>query len=37
VEEGEALTVLEVESSWGWATNESGDSGWVPLECLGRD
>jgi hypothetical protein len=22
------------EAEWGWATNESGQSGWVPLECL---
>jgi hypothetical protein len=34
VEEGETVAVLLMESSWGWATNESGDSGWVPLECL---
>jgi len=34
VEEGETVTVLLMESGWGWATNESGDSGWVPLECL---
>ena len=34
VEEGETVTVLLMESSWGWATNESGKSGWVPLEYL---
>ena len=34
VEEGETVTVLLMESGWGWATNESGQSGWVPLECL---
>jgi uncharacterized protein YgiM (DUF1202 family) len=34
VEEGETVTVLLMESGWGWATNESGKSGWVPLECL---
>ena len=36
VEEGETVTVLLVESSWGWVTNEGGQSGWVPLEYLGR-
>ena len=36
VEEDETVTVLLVESSWCWATNESGQSGWVPLEYLGR-
>jgi hypothetical protein len=36
VEEGETVTVLLVESGWAWATNESGQSGWVPLEYLGR-
>ena len=34
VEEGETVTLLLVESGWGWATNESGQSGWVPLEYL---
>jgi uncharacterized protein YgiM (DUF1202 family) len=34
VEEGEAVTVLLTESGWAWATNESGESGWVPLEHL---
>jgi len=34
VEEGETVTVEFEESSWGWATNESGQNGWVPLECL---
>ena len=23
-----------MESGWGWATNESGQSGWVPMEYL---
>ena len=35
VEEGETVAVLPVESGWGWATNESGQSGWVPMECVG--
>ena len=30
----ETVTVLLMESGWGWATNESGQSGWVPLEHL---
>ena len=34
VDEGETVTVLLMESGWGWATNESGQSGWVPLEYL---
>jgi len=34
VEEGETVTVLLVESGWGWAINESGESGWVPSEHL---
>ena len=34
VEEGETVTVLLMESGWGWATNASGDSGWVPLDHL---
>ena len=34
VGEGETLTVEFVESGWGWASNESAESGWVPLECL---
>jgi uncharacterized protein YgiM (DUF1202 family) len=36
VEEGETITVLFMESGWGWVTNESGQSGWVPLEYLVR-
>ena len=36
VEEGETVTVLLMESSWGWVTNESGQSGWVPLENLAQ-
>ena len=36
VDEGETVTVLLMESGWGWASNESGRSGWVPLEYLGR-
>jgi hypothetical protein len=36
VEAGETVTVSLVESGWGWATNGSGQSGWVPLEYLGR-
>ena len=32
VEEGETVTVLLVESGWGWATNECGLGGWVPME-----
>ena len=36
VEEGETVTVLLMESGWGWATNESGQSGWVPLTHLQR-
>ena len=34
VDEGETVTVLLMESGWGWAANESGQSGWVPLEYL---
>jgi hypothetical protein len=34
VEEGETVTVLLMESQWGWVTDESGRSGWVPLEWL---
>ena len=34
LEEGETVTVLLMESGWGWITNESGQSGWVPLESL---
>ena len=30
-EEGETVTVLLMESGWGWATRESG---WVPLGGL---
>jgi len=37
VEEGERVTVLLMESGWGWVTNESGQSGWVPLEYLAED
>ena len=33
VEVGEVLTVEFQESGWAWATEESG---WVPLENLGR-
>ena len=36
VEEGETVTVLLMESGWGWVTNESGQSGWVPLENLAQ-
>jgi hypothetical protein len=34
VEEGEMVAVEFLESGWGWVTRESGQSGWVPLECL---
>ena len=34
VEERKTVTVLLMESGWGWATNESGHSGWVPREYL---
>ena len=34
VDEGETVTVLLMESGWGWVSNESGQSGWVPLEYL---
>jgi hypothetical protein len=34
VEEGETVTVEFEEAEWGWATNEGGKSGWVPLEYL---
>ena len=34
VEEGETVTVLLMESGWGCAINESGESGWVPLVYL---
>jgi hypothetical protein len=34
VEEGVTVTVLLVESGWAWATNESGQSGWVALDHL---
>ena len=37
VEKGETVTVSFMESSWGWVTNESGESGWVPLEYLSRE
>ena len=34
MEERQTVTALLTESGWGWATKESGQSGWVPLECL---
>jgi hypothetical protein len=34
LEDGEMVTVEFVESGWGWATRDSGESGWVPLECI---
>ena len=34
---GEVLTVEFEESSWAWATNEGGESGWVPLQNLDTD
>ena len=34
VEEGETLTVEFTEAEWGWATKESGQRGWVTMECL---
>jgi len=34
VEEGETVTVLLMESGWGWATKNGGQSGWVPLGHL---
>ncbi len=37
VEVGEVLTVEFEESHWAWATKESGESGWVPLENLDTD
>jgi uncharacterized protein YgiM (DUF1202 family) len=37
VDEGETVTVEFVESGWGWVTNESGRSGWVPLEHLAEE
>jgi uncharacterized protein YgiM (DUF1202 family) len=34
VQEGETVTVQFEESEWGWATNQNGKRGWVPLEYL---
>jgi len=34
VEEGKTVTVEFTEAEWGWVTNDSGQTGWVPLECL---
>ena len=31
VQPGERLVIQQVESGWGWVTNELGISGWVPL------
>lgn len=36
VEEGETVTVEFQESGWGWATNQGGRSGWVPIAHLQR-
>ncbi|MHA2288859.1 MAG: SH3 domain-containing protein [Promethearchaeota archaeon] len=32
--EGELVNVIEIESGWAWIENESGKSGWIPLENL---
>jgi hypothetical protein len=37
VDVGEILTVEFTESGWAWATRESGQSGWVPLENLRQE
>lgn len=34
VESGERIAADLVESGWAWATTESGESGWVPLDNL---
>ena len=31
---GEHLVIQQVESGWAWATNEAGQSGWVPLSHI---
>ena len=36
VSPGEELTVAFTESEWAWATNQKGESGWVPLDFLER-
>ena len=36
VDVGEVLTPEFEESGWAWATKEGGESGWVPLDHLGR-
>ena len=33
---GDVVSGNLVESSWLWATNETGKKGWVPLDCLER-
>lgn len=36
VDVGEALPPEFDESGWAWVTKEGGESGWVPLDHLGR-
>jgi uncharacterized protein YgiM (DUF1202 family) len=33
---GERVTVEFEESGWLWCTNSSGESGWIPAECVDR-
>ena len=34
IQPGEHLVIQQVESSWAWATNEAGQSGWAPLSHI---
>ena len=34
VAEQEELLVAQEESGWLWCTNQQGDSGWVPAQCV---
>ncbi len=34
VSAGQMLSLGQEESGWVWCTNQEGQSGWVPLECL---
>jgi hypothetical protein len=34
VRSGEQITVMKSLNSWYWALNDSGESGWVPEECV---
>ena len=31
---GDIVDLIELESEWAWVSNNEGECGWIPLQCL---